>query len=131
MAPRTLVLLLSMVALGACTRAPYTDPSLAPDREIITQDEIEASRGATAYDVIRKVHGNFLSYRGRTSIKDSASAMPVVFVDDQAFGPVSTLRNIPASQLAEIRLYRAWEAVIKYGSGLPGGAIAIYTRLER
>ena len=131
MAPRTLVLLLSIVALGACTRAPYTDPSLAPDREIITQDEIEASRGATAYDVIRKVHGNFLSYRGRTSIKDTASAMPMVFVDDQAFGPVSTLRTIPASQLAEIRLYRAWEAVIKYGTGLPGGAIAIYTRLER
>jgi len=131
MAPRTLVLLLSIVALGACTRAPYTDPSLAPDREIITQDEIEASRGATAYDVIRKVHGNFLSYRGRTSIKDTASAMPMVFVDDQAFGPVSTLRTIPASQLAEIRLYRAWEAVIKYGTGLPGGAIAIYTRLDR
>jgi hypothetical protein len=131
MAPRPLVLLLSMVALGACTRAPYTDPSLAPDREIITQDEIEASHGATAYDVIRKVHGNFLSYRGRTSIKDTASAMPVVFVDDQAFGPVSTLRTIPASQLAEIRLYRAWEAVIKYGGGLPGGAIAIYTRLDR
>jgi hypothetical protein len=123
------VLLLS--ALLACARAPYTDPSLAPDREIITQDEIEASHGSSAYDVIRKLHGNFLSYRGRTSIRDNVTSMPMVFMDDQVYGPVSVLRNIPASQIAEIRLYRAWEAVIKYGSGLPGGAIAIYSRLER
>jgi hypothetical protein len=118
-------------ALLACSRAPYTDPSLAPDREIITQDEIEASHASSAYDVIRKLHGNFLSYRGRTSIRDNVTSMPMVFMDDQVYGPVSVLRNIPASQIAEIRLYRAWEAVIKYGSGLPGGAIAIYSRLER
>jgi hypothetical protein len=55
----------------------------------------------------------------------------MVFMDDQVYGPVSVLRNIPASQIAAIRLYRAWEAVIKHGSGLPGGAIAIYSRLDR
>lgn len=127
----SLLSILLIAALGACTRAPYTDPSLAPDREIITQDEIEASHGGSAYDVIRKLHGNFLSYRGRTSIKDTVTSMPMVFMDDQVYGPISVLRNIPASQIAEIRLYRAWEATIKYGSGLPGGAIAIYSRLER
>ena len=131
MQPRTLLPVLMIAAVCACTRAPYTDPSLAPDREIITQDEIEASRGSSAYDVIRKLHGNFLSYRGRTSIKDTVTSMPMVFMDDQVYGPISVLRNIPASQIAEIRLYRAWEATIKYGSGLPGGAIAIYSRLER
>jgi len=120
-----------LAVFGGCSSAPFRDPLLEPDRQIITQDEIEASHGSTAYDVIRKLHGNFLSYRGRTSLKDAASAMPVVFVDDQAFGPVSILRSIPAMQRAEIRLYRAWEAVGKFGSGLPGGAIAIYTRLER
>lgn len=82
-------------------------------------------------EFIRKLHGNFLSYRGRTSIKDPATALLVVFVDDQAYGTVSVLRSIPATQISEIRLYRALEAVGKYGSGLPGGAIAIYTRLER
>jgi hypothetical protein len=122
---------LMIAAIVACSRAMYTDPSLAPDREIITQDEIEASHGTSAYDVIRKLHGNFLSYRGRTSIRDTITSMPMVFMDDQVYGPVSVLRNIPASQIAEIRLYRAWEAVIKYGSGLPGGAIAIYSRLDR
>jgi hypothetical protein len=120
-----------VAAFAACRAAPYRDPTAAQDREIITQDQIEASHGTTAYDVIRKVHGNFLSYRGRTSIKDTVSSMPIVFMDDMVYGPVSVLRNIPASEISEIRLYRAWEAVIKYGSGLPGGAIAIYTRLDR
>jgi hypothetical protein len=131
MPQRDLLPVLLIAGIVACTRAPYTDPSLAPDREIITQDEIEASRGSSAYDVIRKLHGNFLSYRGRTSIKDTVTSMPMVFMDDQVYGPISVLSNIPASQIAEIRLYRAWEATIKYGSGLPGGAIAIYSRLER
>jgi hypothetical protein len=131
MPQRTLLPVLLIAAVCACTRAPYRDPSLALDREIITQDEIEASRGSSAYDVIRKLHGNFLSYRGRTSIKDTVTSMPMVFMDDQVYGPISVLRNIPASQIAEIRLYRAWEATIKYGSGLPGGAIAIYSRLEQ
>jgi hypothetical protein len=131
MPQRALLPVLLIAAVCACTRAPYTDSSLAPDREIITQDEIEASRGSSAYDVIRKLHGNFLSYRGRTSIKDTVTSMPMVFMDDQVYGPISVLRNIPASQIAEIRLYRAWEATIKYGGGLPGGAIAIYSRLEQ
>ncbi|MEO8909569.1 MAG: hypothetical protein ABI408_05005 [Gemmatimonadaceae bacterium] len=131
MPQRILLPVLVIVALIACTRAPYTDPRLAPDREIITQDEIEASHASTAYDVIRKGHGNFLSYRGRTSIRDTVTSMPMVFMDDQIYGPISVLRSIPASQIAEIRLYRAWEAVIKYGAGLPGGAIAIYSRLEQ
>lgn len=117
--------------LGACSQAKHIDPLLTPeDPEIITQDQIIASRATSAYDVIKKLHGNFLSYRGRTSFIDSASSMPQVFMDDQIYGPISSLRNIPASQIAEIRLYRAWEAVLKYGTGLPGGAIAIKSRLD-
>ena len=120
-----------IVTLSACTAAPRIDPALAPgDPEIITLDEITASRGVSAYDVIKKVHANFLSYRGRTSLRDTVSSMPMVFVDDQIFGPIGVLRDIQASQIAEIRLYRAWEAVLKYGTGLPGGAISIKTRLE-
>jgi hypothetical protein len=118
-------------ALGACTAAPHTDPALSTNQEVITQEEIQASRGYTVYDVIQKVHANFLTYRGRTSIRDTVTSMPMVFMDDQVYGPISVLKNIQASQIGEIRLYRAWEAVLKYGSGLPGGAIALYSRLDK
>jgi hypothetical protein len=116
--------------VGACSAAPHNDPSLSPNREIITQEEIVASRGFTAFEVIQKVRGNFLVSRGRTSFRDTTTYMPMVFMDDQVYGPISVLKTIQANQISEIRMYRAWEAVLKYGTGLPGGAIAIYTRLE-
>lgn len=120
-----------VAAVGACSAAPHQDPALSANPEIISLEEIQASRGYTAYDVIKKVHANFLSYRGKTSFRDTVSAMPLVFMDDQFYGPISVLSSIQASEIAQIRLYRAWEAVLKYGTGLPGGAIAIYTRLDR
>lgn len=113
-------------ALG-CT-APKTGPDPA-DSHIITRDEIEASRAATAFDAIQKLRANFLSYRGETSFnKKNSQPYPTVYVDGQEFGPISSLRSIPASQVATIRLYRSWEATTKFGTGNMGGVIAITTR---
>ena len=118
---------LSLFVYGCGGR--QTAPSTAPlTPNIITADEIAASKAVNAYDAIRKLRGNFLSYRGRTSLNNTSSPDPVVFVDDQAFGPVASLRSIPAIQIETIRLYRAWEAQQKYGRGLMGGAIAIVTK---
>jgi hypothetical protein len=96
---------------------------------LITQDEVETSRAPTAYEVIQKLRANFLSYRGETSFDRSKSqSYPTVYVDGQEFGPISSLRNIPSSQVATIRLYRSWEATTKFGTGNMGGVIAITTR---
>ena len=97
--------------------------------QLITEDEIEASRAPTAYEAIQKLRANFLSYRGETSLNRSNShPYPTVYVDGQEFGPLSSLRNIPASQVASIRLYRSWEAATKFGTGNMGGVIAVTTR---
>ncbi|HEV7837873.1 MAG TPA: TonB-dependent receptor plug domain-containing protein [Gemmatimonadaceae bacterium] len=97
--------------------------------QLITEDQIEASRATTAYEVIQKVHANFLSYRGETSLNRSTSRpFPTVYVDGQEYGPISSLSNLSASQIATIRLYRSWEATTKFGTGNMGGVIAITTR---
>ena len=44
------------------------------------------------------------------------------------FGPMASLRSIPASQVVEIRLYRSWEVATKFGAGKMGGVIAVATR---
>lgn len=99
------------------------------DPQLITEDEIEASRAPTAFEVIQKLRANFLSYRGETSFDRSKSQpYPTVYVDGQAYGPIGSLRNIPASQIATIRLYRSWEATTKFGTGNMAGVIAITTR---
>jgi outer membrane cobalamin receptor len=127
MLARLLVTVLVGVLL-ACS-PPNTRSRGGADPQIITEEEIEASRAPTAYEVIQKLRANFLSYRGETSLNRSTShPYPTVYVDGQEFGPLSSLRNIPASQVATIRLYRSWEATTKFGTGHPGGVIAVTTR---
>ena len=126
--PRKSSAVLVTCLLCACG-GPKSEPPVTPiARDVITAEEIQASKAANAYDAIKKLRGNFLSYRGRTSMNNTSSPDPFVFVDDQAYGPVASLRNIPAIQIETIRLYRTWEAQVKYGTGLMGGAIAIHTK---
>lgn len=121
-----LLVLFAAMAVACGTTRPKT--GVVYDAQLITEDEIEGSGGSNAYDVIRKLRGNFLSYRGETSFRRTSSPYPTVYVDGQAFGEISILRTIPAMQIATIRLYRSWEATTKFGTGNMGGVIAISTR---
>lgn len=124
---RWLALLFLAPAL-ACSH-PRLGPGEINNSQFITEGEIVASRATTAYEAIQKLRANFLTYRGETSLNKSRSTpYPTVYLDGQEFGPISILRTIPASQVATIRLYRAWEATTKYGSGNMGGVIEVSTR---
>jgi outer membrane receptor for ferrienterochelin and colicin len=124
---RSLLAIASVVVL-ACS-PPRLGPGMVSNSQLITEEEIEASRAANAFEVIQKLRGNFLTYRGETSLtKGQSKPYPTVYLDGQEFGPINTLRTIPASQIASIRLFRSWEATTKYGTGNMGGVIAITTR---
>ena len=124
---RLVVALLVLVVL-ACS-PPRLGPGGISNSQVITEDEIIASRGANAYEVIHKLRANFLSNRGATSVnRNPSSPYPTVYVDDQEFGPISTLSSIPAAQIAMIRLYRVSEANAKYGTRHLAGVISITTR---
>ena len=123
---RSIGVLLSLSAV-ACT---HNSPP-GPDEfraQVITEDEVIASKATNAYDVIKKVRANFLSYRGRTSLAGTSSPDPTVYLDEQPFGPITSLHTIPADEITEIRLYRSWEATTKYGMGNMGGVILVTTR---
>jgi hypothetical protein len=126
---KTTSLLTSTIALVlACTPQGAGHRERA-ESQIITEDEVEASRTATAYEVIQKLRPNFLSYRGETGFdKTTSQPFPMVYVDGQEFGQIASLRNIPASQVSTIRLYRSWEAATQFGTGNMAGVIAITTR---
>ncbi len=115
------------VAIG-CSH-PKLGPGESYDPQVITEDEIIASHATNAFDVIHKLRANFLTNRGSTSIdRTTANTYPTVYVDDQEFGPISTLSTIPAAQISMIRLYRVSEANAKYGTHNLTGVIAITTR---
>jgi hypothetical protein len=121
-------------ALQACAHAQPSDtrpPSVVPphhEAHVITEAEIIEANVASAYDVIRKLRANFLTYRGRTNIRGASASEPRVYVDDQPYGTIGSLRTIRAGQIAEIRLYRAWEATTRFGTGNVDGVIAVTTR---
>lgn len=116
------------VLVAACT-PPRLGPGQISNTQLITENEIEASHSNSAYDVIAKLRANFLTYRGETSFDKSRSTpYPTVWVDGMEYGPIGTLRNVPAAQISTIRLYRSWEATTKFGVGNMGGVIEITTR---
>jgi len=118
----------ALLFAGLACATPRPGPEVS-DSQLITEDEIDASRAPTAFEVIQKLRANFLSYRGETSFdRQKSQPYPTVYVDGQEYGPIGTLRNIPASQISTIRLYRSWEATTKFGTGNMGGVIAITTR---
>lgn len=117
-----------LVSLFACA-SPRVAPRRGPDPQMITEEEVVASLATTAYEVIRSLRPNFLSYRGETSFdRRTSRPYPNVFVDDQVFGTITILQSIPASDVSSIRLYRSAEAVTRFGTGNAGGVIAIVTR---
>jgi outer membrane receptor for ferrienterochelin and colicin len=122
------LLALASVLVFACS-PPRLGPGTISNSQLITEEEIDASRASNALEVIQKLRANFLSYRGETSLtRNQSRPYPTVYLDGQEFGPINTLRNIPASQISSIQLLRAWEATTKYGTGNMGGVIAISTR---
>ena len=124
---------LGMVAFAAALTVTACTPArafYAPTRDpaLITHEEIIASLAVDAYDAVAKLRANFLASRGRTSFRSNESTLPRVFVDGLEYGPVSTLKLIPATDVAEIRLFRSWEATTAFGTGFMAGVIAVTTR---
>ena len=117
-----------VLVLVACVRQAPEQSAPASSGEVITEAQIAQSQAVTAYDAVQKLRGNFLSNRGRTTILGDTSPLPVVYLDGVEYGPMASLKNIPATHVASIRIYRAWEAS-KFGMGKTGGVIEVITKL--
>jgi hypothetical protein len=114
--------------VAACTTTRLGSGKISYS-QLITENEIEASHGGNAYDVISELRAGFLTYRGETSLDKSRSTpYPTVWVDGMEYGPIASLINVPAAHIATIRLYRSWDATTKFGVGNTGGVIEITTR---
>jgi hypothetical protein len=122
------VVALTLLAAVGCSH-PQLGPGEVFNSQVITEDEIVASRATNAYEAIHKLRANFLTNRGETSFnKSQSNPYPTIYLDGQEFGSIESLSSIPAEQIAMIRMYRVSEANAKYGSHNPSGVIAITTK---
>jgi hypothetical protein len=123
---RILIIVIAAAALGCASAA--TGSGQRSSSQILTQSEIaSASVPGSAYDVISHLRPQFLVSRGQTSVYagQSAATYANIYVDGLLYGDINSLKYIEGSQIDVVRMYPAWEAATLFGSGNPGGVIAI------
>lgn len=114
------------LAIASCVK-----PATGTTRDnVITQDQIEQSNAISAWDVVAHYRGDFIRNRGNTSITMGTQDIPVVFLNDVEYGPIQSLRDIRAVDVAEIDLYSGPDAVIRFGSRYGGGVIQCKSRYK-
>ena len=109
----------------AATSAEGTDGSEFRDPNVITAAQLYASglMGSTAFDVIRTMRPQFLV---DSRAGNSVSTQPtMVSVNGGELHPLSYLRNIPTSTIAEIRYLREGEAGQRLGPRTAGSAVIL------
>jgi hypothetical protein len=110
-----------LTILTACASSSKARPTR--DVNIITRDQVLAGNYATALDVVRGLHPNWLIKRGRSS---AASAPGIVtFVDGVAYGDVSWLKNVQSSTIESIQRIDPGTATTRWGTGYSEGVIYV------
>ncbi len=95
------------------------------DENLITEVEIITNNAINAYDLIHNLRPHWLRSRGRRSIKFPQTSYPVVYVNENRYGDISSLSSIGKQNITEIRHLDAADATTFLGSNHAGGAILI------
>jgi hypothetical protein len=124
------------VALG-CAPAPSNfdlvdSPTSAPRwAEVLTAEEITNTKAeeATAYDAVSRLRPNWLAAHGVTSFSKKGAEYAIVYMDDQKYGDLNTLKSFKAFQVAEMRYYDVTQAGARFGVAAGnGGVIEVKSR---
>src|SRR5690242_21748613 len=133
---RPLLIATSLCLLPACASsgAAGAHRTRHGSADVITAEEIAAKPEFTsAYDAVEMLRPQFLRSRGQTSLDASSSTpmtqpLPAVFLDNQQYGTVESLRQIPIIDVQEIRYISAADATTRFGTGFPNGVIQVVRR---
>lgn len=115
---------------GAISAAPSTSRTRGA-ANVITEAEIGASAYQNALEVVQNLRPQMLIPRGVGSDATglSAASIPIIiYMDDVRLGEPSSLTNIPASRVKEIRFMNARDATTRYGTGHSSGVILVTTK---
>lgn len=116
--------LIAVAAVLGCAAASGTSGT-PRNSSVITEQEIAAAHVSTAYDAVERLRPLYLRSRGTTSINTPGTEYASVYVDGQRHGDLSSLRNILADQVREIRYYNGPEGAARFGLQNTGGVIEV------
>lgn len=91
---------------------------------VISQQEIQESGDfSNAYNLVRRLHPQWLQKRGRSSVNNPGDIL--VYVEGNRQGGPTTLRQIDVIDVESITYLRPAEATMRYGSGHDNGVIEV------
>ena len=124
--PSIAVLIAGVVA---CAPTPSSFPGGTPNTNVITREDIQAANVFNAYDAVSRLRPQFLNSHGATSVNRTAgeTMYPKVYLNNQFYGDITSLRSLDVHGITEIRYYSAPQASTQFGLGNEGGAIQVVT----
>jgi len=125
---KRLARLLLLLVFSGC--ALHHTTAVAPNPNVITFEQIDSAAEPTIYDVIVKLHAEYLRDRGATSISSSKRDVAVVFLNEQEYGALSSLADFQSRDIEEVRFFPWHDAQTKFGRKYSGGVIQLITRVD-
>jgi hypothetical protein len=118
---------LLLVVVGACaSSSSATQAGSTAHRgssTVLTQDELAATATVNVYDAIQRLRPQWLT---SSRVRRGASGDPTqVYLDNNRYGTVESLRGLSLAGIQEIRWLSASEATNRWGTGNTGGAIVV------
>jgi hypothetical protein len=130
--------LIAVAAILGCAASspPATSGSAVAPRKgnLLTAAEITVAKAdvGTVSEALLRLRPVWLASRGVTTFGAAGTDYPVVFVDGQHYGDLSSLRNLHAYHVSEIRYYTPAEAGGIFGlRGGTAGVIDVRMHLKR
>lgn len=122
-------------ALGCASQSTSGSPANGVSQKsanYLPFDEIANAHAdaTTVYDAVARLRPNWLAAHGVTSSTNmNTTEYATVFVDGVLYGDLSTLRNLQAYHVADIRYYDITQSGAKYGiRGGSSGVIDVRTK---
>lgn len=121
---RLLVVFAVALLTAACATATKSSSTggNSGDRNVLTTAQIDASGLPNAYELVSRLRRAWLR-------NDPVTGGPVtVYMDDREIGGAEKLREIPSVTIAELRLVRNEEAIMRWSPSIKGSVIVVVPR---
>lgn len=129
----------SLLVMAGCGAAALPPTQAGPvGGRIITAEQIERTGARNAWDALVRAHVHLGFFEARTGQPERVSrrgtrsltsgSEPLVIVNGARTEGLQLLHDIPAGDIASIRLIGGIDATRRYGTGAGGGAILIELR---
>jgi hypothetical protein len=129
MRAKSLVAVAVAWTLTGCARGAMPDGSAASNRKyVITQEQLAGTNSDNLYEAIEKIHPDWLTSRGPTSVTNPAPTVVSVFMNGMMLGKADYLREMHVLDVSAVRYWDAGQATARFGNGHPRGVIEVSRR---